>query len=57
MLPPGYLSFGPLAQCVVHALKGLACRARVSLASSPGTASSAQRSRRLCSTRAAAPVL
>ncbi len=25
----GYLSFGPMAQCVVHALKGLACRARV----------------------------
>ena len=24
----GYLSFGPMAQCVVHALKGLACRAR-----------------------------
>ncbi len=23
----GYLSFGPMAQCVVHALKGLACRA------------------------------
>ncbi len=24
----GYLSFGPMTQCVVHALKGLACRAR-----------------------------
>ncbi len=23
----GYLSFGPMALCVVHALKGLACRA------------------------------
>ncbi len=23
----GYLSFHPMAQCVVHALKGLACRA------------------------------
>ena len=22
----GYLSFGPMAQCIVHALKGLACR-------------------------------
>ena len=36
-------------------LKGLACRTRVTPASSP--ASSAQRSRRLHSTRAAAPVL
>ena len=26
---------GPMAQCVVHALEGLACRARVTLASSP----------------------
>ena len=25
----GYLSFGPTAQCAVHALKGLACRAHV----------------------------
>ncbi len=28
----GYLNFGPMAQCVVHALKGLACRAPVLLA-------------------------
>jgi hypothetical protein len=28
----GYLSFGPMAQCVVHALKGLACRASPSRA-------------------------
>ena len=28
----GYLSFGPMAQCVVHALKGMACRAPVLLA-------------------------
>ncbi len=28
----GYLSFGTMAQCVVHALKGLACRARPSRA-------------------------
>jgi hypothetical protein len=27
----GYLSFHPMAQCVVHALKGLACRAPVLL--------------------------
>ena len=33
----GYLSFGPMAQCVVHALKGLACRARVTPASSPAS--------------------
>ncbi len=26
----GYLSFHPMAQCVVHALKGLACRASLS---------------------------
>ncbi len=68
----GYLSFGPMAQrvlhalkglacfhsmaqCVVHVLKGLACRARATLASR--TASSAHRSRRLRSTRAAAPGL
>jgi hypothetical protein len=30
----GYLSFNPLAQCVVHVLKGLACRARVTPAAS-----------------------
>ena len=29
----GYLSFGPTAQCAVHALKGLACHARVTPAS------------------------
>ncbi len=28
----GYLSFGPMAQCIVHALKGLACRASSSCA-------------------------
>ena len=28
----GYLSFHPMVQCVVHALKGLACRAPVLLA-------------------------
>ena len=28
-----YLSFRPMAQCVVHALKGLACRTRVTLGS------------------------
>ena len=33
----GYLSFGPTAQCVVHALKGLACRARVTPVSSPAS--------------------
>ena len=33
----GYLSFGPMAQCVVHALKGLACRARVTPAGSPAS--------------------
>ncbi len=31
------LSFHPMAQCVVHALKGLACRARVTPASSPAS--------------------
>ena len=53
----GYLSFGPMVQCVMHALKGLACCARVSLrlARLPRTASSAQLSRRICSSRAAAP--
>ncbi len=48
-----------MAQSVVHALKGLAyCTARVSLrlACLPRTASSAQRSRHLRSTRAAALV-
>jgi hypothetical protein len=34
-VPPGRLSFHLMAQCVVHALKGLACRARVTTASSP----------------------
>ncbi len=54
----GYLSFGPMAQCVVHALKGLAAvRVSLRLARLPRTASSAQRSRRLRSTRAAASVL
>ena len=38
----GYLSFGPMAQCVVHALKGLACRARVTPASSALTSPSLQ---------------
>ena len=33
----GYLSVGPTAQCVVHALKGLACRARVTSATSPAS--------------------
>jgi hypothetical protein len=33
----GYLSFHPMAQCVVHALKGLACRARVTPASLPAS--------------------
>jgi hypothetical protein len=33
----GYLSFHPMAQCGVHALKGLACRARVTPASSPAS--------------------
>ncbi len=32
-----YLRFGAMAQCVVHALKGLACRARVTPASSPAS--------------------
>ena len=27
----GYLSFHPMAQCVVHAVTGLACRGRVQL--------------------------
>ena len=47
-----------MAQCVVHALKGLACRARVTQASSrPSPCMQAQRSRHLRSTRAAVPVL
>ena len=33
----GYLRFGPMVQCVVHALKGLACRARVTPAISPAS--------------------
>jgi hypothetical protein len=33
--------FHPMAQCVVHALKGLACRARVTPASSPASHCSA----------------
>ncbi len=33
----GYLSFQPMIQCVMHALKGLACRARVTPASSPAS--------------------
>jgi hypothetical protein len=33
----GYLRFHPMAQCAVHALKGLACRARVTPASSPSS--------------------
>ena len=55
----GYLSFHPMAQCVVHVLKGLARRARVSLrlARLPSTASSAQRSHCLRSACAAASVL
>jgi hypothetical protein len=32
-----YLSFDPMAQCVVHTLKGLACRARATQASSPAS--------------------
>ena len=41
----------------VHALTGLVCHARVTPASLPRAASSAQRSRRLRSTRGAAPGL
>ena len=33
----GYLGFHPMAQCVVHALKGLACRAPVLLAHAEAT--------------------
>ncbi len=46
-----YLSFNLMAQCSVHALNGLACHARIWLACLPHIASSAQRSRRLRSTR------
>ena len=54
----GCLSFHPMAQCVVHALKAwLAARVSLRLARLPRTASSALRSRRLRSTCAAAPVL
>ena len=56
----GYHRFGPIAQCVVHALNGLACRARVTpatVAHLPRTASSARRSRRRRSTCVAAPGL
>ncbi len=54
----GYQSFGPMARCVVHALKGLACRARVTPVSLPAApASRARRSRSLRSTLAAAPGL
>ena len=54
------LSFGPMAQCVVHALKDLACHARVTPASSPAShckQCSALTARRLRFTRAVAPVL
>ena len=50
-LTTGYLSFHLMAQCAVHALKGLAYRARVTLASSPASHC------KQCSARAAAPVL
>ena len=33
----GYTRFGPMAQFVVHALKGLACRSRVTTASLPAS--------------------
>ncbi len=54
----GCLSFHRMAQCVVHALKSLACRAPVTPASSPASHCK-QRSALtpLRSTRAAAPVL
>ncbi len=41
-----YLSFHPMAQCVAHAFKGLACRTRVTPASSPASH---------CKQRSAAP--
>ena len=57
----GYLSFHPFAQCVVHALKCLACRARVTPASLPAShcrrCTALSRLRRLRFTRVAAPVL
>ncbi len=37
----GYLSVHPMAQCVVHALKGLACRASVTSPCSPASHCSA----------------
>ncbi len=53
-----FLSFGHMAQCAVHALKSLACCARVTLASSPAShCKQCSCSRSLRSTRAAAPVL
>ncbi len=33
----GYLSFGPMVQCVVHVLKNLACHAHVTPANSPAS--------------------
>ncbi len=58
LLTAGFLSFGPMAQCAVYALKGLAfARVPLRLARLPRTASTAQRPRRLRSTRAAALVL
>ena len=52
------LSFHPMAQCAVHALKGvLAAHVSLRLARLPRTASRAQRTCRLHSTHAAAPVL
>ncbi len=41
-LPWGTLYFSPMAQCAVHALKGLACRVCLRLARLPRTASTAQ---------------
>ncbi len=38
MRTAGYRSFHHMAQCAVHVLKGLACRARVTPASSPASA-------------------
>ena len=52
--------FHLMAQCAVHVLEDLACRAHLTPATVPRlprTASSAQRPRHLCSTREAAPVL
>ncbi len=54
----GCLSFHHMAQCVVHALKGLACRARVTPASSPAShCKQCSALTSLRSTRAAAQVL